>query len=83
MQDREWRGPQSFECRFTVKIADNRNDAVRAQPGDILGSTDKSVHASPAAQQIGSAQRDVATAYQQYPDQCGAVRVVTRNARGA
>lgn len=83
MQHGEGCRPQSVKRRFTIEIADNRNDAVRAQTSDILGSTHESIHARPAAQQLGRAQRDIATAYQQYPDHRGAVRVVTRDARGA
>ena len=51
-----------------VEIADDGNDAVRAQLGDVLGAAREPVEAHLGREQAGGAQRDVAAADQEYPD---------------
>jgi hypothetical protein len=57
-----------------VEIADDRNDAVRAQLRDFLDAASQSVQPYLGMEQTGRAQRNVATADQQYTDHVLATR---------
>lgn len=68
MKHGERRRAQPREARKKVEVANDGNDAVRAELGDVLGATRQSVEADFRMEQVGGAQRDVAAADQQYPD---------------
>ncbi len=68
---RERRRAQALEARETIQVADNGNDAVRAQFRHVFGAPGQPVQANPRMEQIGSAQRDVTAADQEYADHAG------------
>ena len=76
MQDGERRRAQAVEAREPVEVADDGNDAVRAQLRDILDAAREPVEAHLGMEQAGGAQCDVAAADQQYPDHLLATRVL-------
>ena len=60
MHHRERRSAQTVEASEPVEVAYDGNDAVRAQPGAVLGAARKPVEAHLGMEQAGRAQRDVA-----------------------
>ena len=68
MQHRERRRTQPTETREEVEIAHDGNDPVGTQARNVLGAACKTVKADLRMEQVGGAQRDIATANQQYPD---------------
>ena len=64
MQDGERRRAQPVEARETVEIADDGNDAVRAQPRGVFAAAGEPVEAHFGMEQAGRAQRHVAAADQ-------------------
>jgi hypothetical protein len=68
MQYGERRRAQAPQRRVMVEVADDRNDAVRAQPGNVLGASREAVEAHLRTKQVGSSERHVTAADQQKPD---------------
>ena len=68
MQHRERRRAQAVQAREVVEVADDGDDAVRAQAGNVLGAAGETVESDLRMEQAGGAQRDIAAANQQYPD---------------
>jgi hypothetical protein len=66
MQHRERRRPQPAERRAVVEIADERNDAMRAQPAHVVAIAGDTDQVGAIAQAVGDAQRDIAASHDQY-----------------
>jgi hypothetical protein len=67
---------QALEAPQPVEIADDRDDAVRAQLRNILVAARESVESDLGMKQSGGAQRNVTAADQQYPDHLIAICIV-------
>ncbi len=67
MQHREGRRAQAGERPAIVEVADDRDDAVRAQLAHVVAIAREPVETRAMPQQIRGAQRDVAAADQQNP----------------
>jgi len=76
MQNGERCRAQALEASQPVEVADDRDDAVRAQLRDILGAARQAVEPHLGMEQAGGAKRHVAAADQQYPDHLLATRIV-------
>jgi len=66
MQHRERRRPQPAERTAIVEIADERNDAMRAELAHVVTIAGKADQACAIAQAVGNAQRDIAASHDQY-----------------
>ena len=66
MQHRERRRPQTAERVTIVEIADERNDAMGAQPAYVVAPADEPDQVGAIAQAVGDAQRDIAASHDQY-----------------
>jgi hypothetical protein len=62
MQHCKRRRPQALEAVIAIEISDDRHDAAAAQLRYLVAPTREPVQPHLAAQKIGGAQRDVATA---------------------
>ncbi len=80
MQHGERCRAQAVEAPEAVEVADDGNDAVRAQLRDILDAARQSVETYLGMEQAGGAKRHVAAADQQYPDHLLATRIVRAHA---
>jgi hypothetical protein len=66
MQHRERRRPQPAERSAIVEIADERDDAMRAQLAHVVALARESDQVCAIAQAVGDAQRDIAASHDQY-----------------
>ena len=76
MQDGERRRAQALEAPQPVEIADDGNDAVRAQLRNVFVAARESVEPYLGMEQSGGPKRNVAAADQQYPDHLVATCIV-------